>query len=224
MLIKHKKNKINKIGSGYFELDELITRILSDTAPRGKVDAAYLFGETADEEASVLKAGVFLYGMGPARRIALCGAGKDHAFPGVKNWTGKLVTMGIPQKDIYAVPLSKEFPPSTHAEAFGLVPYAAARGWKNIYVVAPPLHQLRAFITTVSAVIRKKSPLRVYSFPGFPQSWEEYIAHSQGIQKKARSEFFSEELKKIEKYYRKGDLVSAEEVLKYLNKRDKVSA
>ena len=206
--------------STYFELDELVTRIFSDTAPRAKVDTAYLFGETEDNEASVLKAGVFLYGMGPARRIAICDAPAGHGYPGFDNWRPKLVGMGVPAKDICGVSLAGDFPPSTHAEALGLVRFAKKRGWKSVYVVAPPLHQLRAFVTTVSEVIKEKSKLSVYSFPGIAQNWEEHIVHSQGIQKGTRAELLAEELKKIEKYYKKGDLVSGEEVLKYLDKRD----
>lgn len=207
--------------SSYLELDELITRVLCDTAPRQKVDAAYLFGETADNEASVLKAGVFLYGLGPVQQLAICGMGKKDGYPGFRSWTKKLASMGIPQKDIYLIQLAKDFPPSTDAEALGLVRYAKSKGWKSLYVVAPPLHQLRAFITTVSHAIKEKSNVKIYSFPGIPQSWEEHVVHSQGIQKGTRSELLAKELEKIEKYYRKGDLVSGEEVLGYLNRRDK---
>ncbi len=207
---------------GYSELDELITRIFFDPVPYDKKpDIAYLFGETVDEEDSVLKAGAALYDTGAIKKIAHCGARKGHAFSGKKNWSKKLHALGIPFKDIYPIPLSKKFPPSTHAESFGLVSYARKQGWKKIYIVAPPLHQLRAFVTTVSAIIKEKSHLRVYSFTGLPQNWEERIAHSQKPQKRARHEFFGDEFKKIEKYYQKGDLVSGKEILKYLEKRDK---
>lgn len=217
---KKTKNKNKHIGSAYFELDELITRVLCDTVQQHKVDAAYLFSETADNEASVLKAGVFLYGLGPVSKLAVAYLEKKFGYPGFRSWIKKLVSMGIPQKDIYLIPLAKDFPPSTDAEALGLIRYAKSKKWKSLYVVAPPLHQLRAFITTVSHAIQEKSNIKVYSFPGIPQSWEEHIVHSQGIQKGTRSELLAKELEKIEKYYRKGDLVSAEEVLEYLDRRD----
>ena len=41
------------------------------------------------------------------------------------------------------------------------------------------------------------------------------------MQEGTRSELLVGEMKKIEKYYKKGDLVSGEEALKYLDKRDK---
>lgn len=80
---------------------------------------------------------------------------------------------------------------------------------------------MRAFVSMVSAVVKSKSDLSVYSFPGIPQSWEEHITHSQGILRGTRSELLANELAKIEKYYRSGDLVSAAEVLEYMDERDR---
>lgn len=206
--------------SSYSELDELVTRVFCDTAPKEKVDAVYLYGQTPDNETSVLKAGVFLYGLGPAKMIAISASGAVAGYPGFDGWKRKLIGMGVPDGDILGVPLSDDFPPSTHAEARGVVKCAEERGWKSIYVVAPPLHLLRAFVTTVSEALKQRSPLLVYSFPGIAQSWEEHVIHSQGIQEGTRAELLSEELKKIEDYYKKGDLASAEEVLQYLDRRD----
>lgn len=203
-------------------MDELVTRVFCDTAPAGgRADAAYLFGETADNELSVLLAALLVWRLGRTKRIALCGHPGGHGYPGFKNWRKKLIKLGIPSGKIFAVPIAADFPPSTHAESFGLARYARKKGWRTIYVVAPPIHQLRAFITTVTAVQREKAPIRIYNFAGLPQQWDEHIIHSQGIQKGTRSELLMKEMKKIEKYYKKGDLVSGEEVLKYLDRRDK---
>lgn len=219
-----RKKPINPLVSSYLELDELITRVLCDAATSGKVEAAYLFGETRDNQSSVLKAAVFLYGLGPVKKLGLCGLSEGHGYPGFENWRDELVEMGVKKEGIFSVPPSDKFPPSTDAEAWGLINYAKSNGWKNIFVIAPPLHQLRAFVSTVSAVIKSKSNLMVYSFPGIPQSWEEHITHSQGILKGTRSELLGDELAKIEKYYKNGDLVSAADVLEYMDERDKKAA
>ncbi|MEK7169299.1 MAG: hypothetical protein AAB377_01025 [Patescibacteria group bacterium] len=217
-----KKKKIFKsITSSYLELDELITRVLCDSATSGRVEAAYLFGETKDNQSSVLKAAGFLYSLGPVKKLGLCGMPEGFGYPGFKNWRNELVEMGVKKEDIYSVPPSDKFPPSTDAEAWGLVDYAKNNGWKSVFIIAPPLHQLRAFVSVVSAVVKSKSNLLVYSFPGIPQSWEEHITHSQGILKGTRSELLANELAKIEKYYKNGDLISAAEVLKYMDERDK---
>lgn len=214
--------KHSSISPSYSTLDELITRVLCDTAPNGPVDVAYLFGETKDNQESVLRAGALLYLTGPAEKIAICGLKKSHGYPGAESWWEKLISLGVPEEDIYEISPAKDFPPSTHAEALGLARYAKSKNWKSVYVVAPPLHQLRAFVTTVTETLQEYPKLLIYSFPGMPQNWEEYIVHSQGIQKGTRSELLTEELKKIEKYYKKGDLVSAEEVLRYLDWRDDI--
>src|SRR5258708_1286070 len=204
--------------SSYSEFDELVTRVLCDTAaPARLADAAYLFGETADNESSGLAAALLAGKLGRAKRIALCGEKGSHGYPGFDNWKKKLVQLGITAASIVGIPISHAFPPSTHAEAWGLAQHAKKNKWKNIYVVAPPMHQLRAFVTTVTAFTREGAPTRIFNFVGLPQRWEEHIIHSQGIQEGTRSELLGEELKKIEKYYRKGDLISGEEVLKYLN-------
>ena len=53
-------------------LDELVTRILCDTQPpRGRADAVYLFGETKDNEASVIAAGEFLYRLGRVHYVLI---------------------------------------------------------------------------------------------------------------------------------------------------------
>ena len=207
--------------SSFSELDELVTRVFCDTAPKTPADVAYLFGETADNESSVLVAASLMWKLGRTKLIALCGHSGGRGYPGFDNWKEKLVGLGVPAKKIIGVSLSRDFPPSTHAESFGLVRYAKDNDWKIIYVVAPPIHQLRAFVTVVTAVLRERSPLLIYNFVGIPQRWEEHIIHSQGVQEGTRSELLVGEMKKIEKYYKKGDLVSGEEALKYLDKRDK---
>lgn len=209
------------VGSPYVVLDELITRVLCDTAPPGAVDAAYLFAQTRDSQESVLKAGLFLYGMGPARKLALSDLKAQAGYPGFAAWRRRLVSSGVPTRDIVPVSSAPEFPPSTAAEALGLVRLAKKLGWRTLYVVASPLHQLRAFMTVVSYLMAEAPNLAAYSFHGIAQRWEEHIVHSQGIQQGVRSELLGAELEKIEKYYQKGDVVSAREVLKYLDKRDK---
>ena len=208
--------------SSYAKLDELVTRVMCDTAsPSGIADAAYLFGETKDNELSVIAAALLAWKLKRVKKIALCGNSGGHGYPGFENWKSKLVKLGIPGGKIISLPLAFDFPPSTHAESYGLARYAKKAQWKNIYIIAPPLHQLRAFVTTVTAFKKEKTPTKIFNFVGLPQQWEEHIIHSQGVQKGTRSELLEKELKKIERYYKTGDLISGTEVLKYLNQRDK---
>lgn len=202
-------------------LDELITRVLCDTQPaRGKADGVYLFGETKDNEASVLAVGEFLYRLGRVRYVLLCGFRGGGGYPGFESWKKKLIKAGVSNKKIIDVPPASDFPPSTDAEAFGLIRFAKKHGLKTIYIAAPPIHQLRAFVSSVSATKRERSKIRLFNFVGFPQRYEDHIVHSQGIQRGTRSNLIRKELKKVERYFNKGDLESPEEILKYMNKRD----
>ncbi len=207
--------------SSYSELDELVTRVMCDTAAPVRVaDAAYLFGETADEESSSLAAAALCWKLKRVKCVGVCGVGEVAGYPGFENWKAKLIKLGVPGKNIIGIPLANDFPPSTHAEAWGLARFVKKNKWKNIYIIAPPLHQLRAFVTAVSAIIREEAAVKAYSFVGIPEEWEEHIVHSQGKEQgKTRSEFLDDELKKIEVYYKKGDLVSGEEVLTYMDER-----
>ncbi len=222
-MVMGNKNTKFLYASSYIELNELVTRVLCDTAPTGRkrADAAYLFGENTDNELSVLDVAQRVWKSKRVKRIALCASGEGFGYPGFENWKAKLIKLGIPAKSILGVPRASKFPPSTHAEAWGLARYTKKNKWKTIYVAASPIHQLRAFTTIVTALARENVSASVYNIVGLPQRWEEYIIHSQGIQQGTRSELLGEELKKIEAYYKKGNLVSVDKVLKYLDKRDK---
>lgn len=64
-LSKRRRNEhATGVRSTYFELDELVTRVLCDTSPARAADAAYLFGETADNESSVLAAALLAWRLG----------------------------------------------------------------------------------------------------------------------------------------------------------------
>lgn len=202
-------------------LDELLTRVLCDTGPRAKVaDAAYLFGETRDNETSVLAAGEYLWRLGRVRHLCIINQKRGHGFPGFESWKRKLVKRGIPPTIVLAVPLTTEFPPSTHAEAASLIRFATLHRWRRLFIVAPPLHQLRAFVSCVSVQKDKRAAVKFYNFVGFPQRWKKHIIHSQGVQKGTRSHLLRKELLKIQGYLEHNDLVSPHDVLKYMDRRD----
>jgi hypothetical protein len=91
----------------------------------------------------------------------------------------------------------------------------------HVFVVAAPFHQLRAFITTASVVLREFPELRVYNQVGTALPWGETVYHSQGTLQCTRGELIQSEMARIERYRRKGDLVSAEEISRYLHWRDR---
>lgn len=211
-------------------LFEALLRVLQDTAPpEATADAGYLFGETVDNDEEPLKTLYGLWKNGKVKYMAVHDHGIDDptitsVVVGFSRWRARLLEMGVGGQDseaIVSVPSGTDkFPHSTDAECLGLVRIAAKRGWKSVYLVSPPLHQFRAFVSTVSAILRAYSDLRVYNCPVVVPSWQEVVAHSQTAPRAARKDQIAGELAKVRKYCAKGDLATANEVLYYLDRRD----
>lgn len=209
--------------NGYLDVKnvtELITRVFCDVRPHRKADVIYIFGESLDNEDSVLEAGISLWKSGRARLVCIP---SQSAFwlTRYKVWKKRLMSGGVPESRIFGIPLSSDFPPSTDAEASGIADSAKLHNWENIYITASPLHHLRAFISTISALERKKIKLNIFNHIGIAQSWNKNIVHSQDIQHGTRRELIYNEIRKIEHYFQKGDLISSKNALKYLDSRDK---
>lgn len=203
-------------------LSELITRVFCDVDLHGGVaDGVFLFAQTLDNEKSVLAKGVQLWNLGCAKQIFIIDLKKSgFGFSGFNSWKKKLIKAGIPATCIIGIYLVHDIHPSTDAEALSLIRFIKKNNLHKVYIVAHPLHQLRAFISSVSAMKREKTEVHLFNFVGFPQRWDEYIVHSQGIQRGTRSALISKELEKIIRYFKKGDLISPRGVLKYMNSRD----
>lgn len=108
----------------------------------------------------------------------------------------------------------------TLVESQKLVRFAKARGYERLVVVSAPFHQERAFMTVVSVALREYPSLKVYSYPGEPQPWDEVVTHSQGKLRGTRAEMVAQEHKRIETYTAQGDLAPRANILKYLSSRD----
>jgi hypothetical protein len=74
-------------------------------------------------------------------------------------------------------------------------------------------------MTAITVVLREYPALKLYSHPAFTMPWQEEAVHSQGTLKATRSELIHMELERINKYQKKGDLASFDEILTYLNNR-----
>ena len=146
-----------------------------------------------------------------------------HGYPGFETWRKELLRMGVSDKAI--VPLRAETineSVNTLTEAQALVRYALTQGWRHVYITAAPFHQLRAFITTVSVLLREYPELLVYNAVGTPLPWSERVRHSQGTLITTRKGLLTTEMERIHSYHLKGNLVSPEEVLAYLERRDNI--
>lgn len=211
------------------EILELDQRTAYDVRPP-KTDAIYLFGEMPDNEESPLLEGLRAYLLGDTLKVALLERIQVPHWPNQRQkWAQTLTTGGVQRENIIIIPVLKDWsfadpkkwPLNTYSELVCAIEYAKIHQWKKIGVTAAPFHQLRAFVTAVSVALRLYPEIKVYSRPGNPLSWTQEVVHSQGILRATRSQLIKHELDRIERYHIKGDLVSAREVLDYLNQRDK---
>ena len=132
----------------------------------------------------------------------------------------RLVELGIKEKCILDVRLNV-LNHNTLTEAEAVIRFAKQSNLKSMIVSAAPFHQIRAFMTTVRVALAEYPELKIYSIPGVALSWNECVSHSQGLLTAKRSDLIAGEFARIEKYYQKGDLISFNQVLDYLDARDR---
>lgn len=202
------------------KLFELQARVLSESpVPWDEVNGIYLFTQTKDNERSVLNRGASVWRK-TKRQILVCDGETDHDYPGYEPWRKELLSRGVLPQWIIPIHTPYEININTLSEAQSLVRTAKRNRWETLVVSSAPFHQLRAFISTVSVLLKEYPALRVYSQVGFPLRWDEYVCHSQGTLFGKRCDLINTELERIHRYHLKGDLVSPEEVLSYLDARD----
>jgi hypothetical protein len=197
----------------------LLPRLFCDVRPPEPLDGAYLYGETADNEDSVLHAAPRLLREGVARRILLLATPPLAGHPGFAAWEAKLRALGVPAAAIEPVP--HDGPGiNTLTEAEAVVRHARRAGHRAIAIVAAPFHQARAFITAVSVALREHPALGLYSLPGEPLPWDATVTHSQGVLTGTRASLVAGEIERLARYRAKGDLAAPEAVAAYLRRRD----
>lgn len=198
-----------------------LARVWCDNSPM-LVDLLYLFGETPDNQNSVLRPAAEIYRRVGTVKVGITGLrGAQFGYPGVATWQMALETQGVRPRDILLVP-ADEKNANTYTEAVELVRLASEHKLGSIGVMAPAFHLPRCFLSTVSAAkTMGASHLRIYAMVGDPQPWNEKVIHSQGVVTGTRTEIFRGELERISRYQAKGDLISLEEALEYMRERDR---
>lgn len=206
----------------FSRLLEITTIILNDNV-EVNAPVVYLFGQTSDNQSSVFNRGKELWKKGLVASILIDDGDDKHGYPGYQSWRKELLRMEVAETAILPLQgnlITKNI--NTLTEAQTLVRYAQSQRWKRIYITAAPFHQLRAFITVVSVALREYPELAIYNAVGTHLDWFEETRHSQGTLRAKRIELIKTEMERIEKYHKKGDLVSPEEIFAYLEWRDKI--
>jgi hypothetical protein len=201
-------------------LIDLCIKILCDTLPTQPLDAAYLFGQLPENQQSVLGRGARLIQEGRTNRLIIPDSEPRNGYPGSACWREELLGLGVLNEHIVGAPTAEIEKLNTFSEALAAARHARTAEYRTLAVIAAPFHQLRAFISGVSAARREYPELQIYSVPGDPLNWYQDAVHSQGKLFGRREEFIHTELERIERYKLKGDLLDAAEVLEYLRRRD----
>lgn len=197
------------------QLTELLFRIFNDTRPVTPPDAAYLFGQTVDNQASSFAAAA----RSKAINLLILDTQPRSGYPGCKVWREALIKEGIEPDRIQAVPMMDDLLLNSRTESIALMQYAVKKGFQSLEIIAPPFHQPRAFMTAVTIALEENIDVAIQNRPGKAFSWNDTASHSQGTLKAPRSDLIHTELERIEIYQTKGDLASNSTVLEYLNHR-----
>ncbi len=205
------------------KLSELQTRVFADHKRLPITEAIYVFQETVENQYSPLRTAAELWSKKLVKTILVCDGETDHGAAGFEFCKKYLMKLCVPEDVIMAILMPPEVNVNTLSEAQYLVRFAKELEWYNIFISGVPFHQLRAFMITVSVVLREYPDLKVYSKVGEPLNWQEHVRHSQGVVEGTRSSLIGMEYLAILRYQKKRDIVSCEEVLAYLDRRDQVA-
>ncbi|UZR96022.1 YdcF family protein [Chondrinema litorale] len=198
---------------------ELAVRIFNDTLPKS-CDAAFLYSQTPQNQPSVAISGKKIVKNDLADKLLIMQTKAMSGYGGYQFFKDELLENAIPETKIEGVSSDDDKMLHTLIESLSVVAHCKEKKYKTLLVCATPFHQLRAYMTAVSATLRIYPELKVYSYTGEPFSWTESVVHSQGKTEGKRAELIHGEIERIKIYGEKGDLISVDETLAYLNQRD----
>ena len=200
------------------DLVTLTIRTFNDALPN-KVDAHFLYSQTADNEQSVIEAAKKSKRSGLADNWLIMQKEAISGYEGFDIFQKSLIGAGIEQENIQGIPSDKEIL-HTLIESLAAVDFCKKKGYQSLLVSAAPFQQLRAFMTAITAAERLYPSLKIYSLAGAAFPWNETVVHSQGKTTGTRASLIEGEIERIRIYGEKGDLLKVPEVLSYLEKRD----
>jgi hypothetical protein len=156
---------------------ELLIRILCDIQPAAATNGTFLFGQTEDNDTSVLTKAQQLLETKQTALILFMHTPPANGYPGFEAWESQLIKAGVARKQIAGVPLLQAPVLHTLVEAQSLMTYARQQNFESIYVTAAPFHQPRAFMTAVRLLYVSTLSLKFTARPAahFPGCSRLYI-------------------------------------------------
>lgn len=210
ILFEIARKKESELGlNGILQLYQMVMHDVRPPFTQG----IFLFTEYEDNEISSFKAASQLMARDAAPEVFIIYGG-GHGSPGYSNWYERL-SVYIDKGRIRPVPIGNPTGINTLSESDALVKFAINEKRKSFYIVAPPFHMLRAFMTAASIAIRHGSKINFFAYPGALQDLNQVVKHSQGIGTFPRWKWFERELKTISDYSEKNGIALAPGIIKY---------
>ena len=197
------------------QLGELLFRVFNDPRPDIPPDAAYLFGQTVDNQESSFDAAA----RSAALELLILDTQPRSGYPGYAAWRAELVAGGYNGNRIQAVPMDDDLLLNSRTESIAAIDYSMKQGLTSLEVIAPPFHLPRAFMTMITIALERGADIALHSHAGKAFSWNETATHSQGELEATRAGLIHTELERIATYQAKGDLAATADILDYLNTR-----
>lgn len=105
---------------------------------------------------------------------------------------------------------------NTKIEADVVVEWARNQNIKNLIICAPVFHMVRAYMTTVSIILKRKLDIKVYAAVGKVDDWRKVTITHQGLNKASFNDFIIVEIERILEYQKKGDILETCRIWEYI--------
>lgn len=197
------------------DLIELYDAMSEDSSEKNlrKVDSMYLFGVTSDNENSTFISARKLLDKGLTERVLIDNMPPQNGFSGFSEWSKKLSELyGIHPQGL-DIDTSKGY--NTLTEAESLVRYSSKENLNSLYLITPPFHLLRAFMTTSSVAIREDPGVNFFAYGGAEQDWNQVMEYHLWVTSR-RIDSIKSEIERIKKYQAKGDIESTKKIMDYI--------
>ena len=154
-----------------------------------------------------LEKAIALFKKGMGKKIVISGGLKNPPFSVPAKILAKvLIKKGIASKKI----ILEEKSQNTYEQGLEVMKIAKKKKWKRIILVASHFHQPRAYLTFLRAMKDLGIKIAVFNAPARELPWFKKTASGSN-----RLQLLAEEIRKIERYQKKGHLVSYKEVVEY---------
>ena len=212
-IIRKKESELGLNG-----IEELYKLVMDDRQP-SFAKGAYVFIETEDNWGSSFRAASELIKRDAATEVFSVYHKKLAGSPGYFKWKEKLERfVGFGRVRYIRLDNLRGF--NTLSESVALVEFAHENEINSFYLVAPPFHMLRTFMTAASVAIRNGSEINFFACPGAPQDLNQNVLHSQGKGPFPRWKWFELELKTISDYSEKNGIPLTPGLIKYESIQD----